>query len=284
VVHDKAGQFVLTLAVVKNFTRERCAVDASIAELDSRHLIPCEHFFMLLSVARCAPMLPAIGIPLPFACRPPRMVAIVAEFHERRRGVSTHPNDVERVRDVLRMTFNDLATEFGHEEARRLYKWGMNHMIMANRESTFRQWSSVFAGHAKRLVLGTIDPDRLSLPPAETTQFEGLLLASYHPEILWNEEEEIANLASIPLSAAERRLVAMEVTQPGDFAEVDLLEIMAGVLWCEKACRCFTQMRAWMADAQYAALLALARKVRRERGMSAEAVADIHLPRPEWLE
>jgi hypothetical protein len=128
-------------------------------------------------------------------------------------------------------------------------------------------WSSLFTLAAR----GTTIP----FTPSNDKLIQRLINEHFGAPSRDAEEQLFDNLREIPLSKIARRIVALEVTQPTDLPEVDVIQILEHATRDEHAYRLWLELDKQLSDADREILLWWAYEQGNEMGISA---TDIALP------
>ncbi|HEU4714500.1 MAG TPA: hypothetical protein VFS76_23245 [Pyrinomonadaceae bacterium] len=194
-------------------------------------LIYWRDVFRVLGIRSCQPLLGRMGVSVEMAGRPEGLLRAANHFWQRDWqgfGLSGYsdPNFKEKYRkaidELIKATFAIVSDQYGDEAAKDLYTWAQRFFINHDEQNLWSTWS---------LLLG---------PPAQLqaeSQFQSEI--DRFAESLEREfgsatyEADIAALNAIDvakLSRDEYKMIALEVSRPGDFVTVDLRDLAGSVI------------------------------------------------------
>ena len=227
-----------------------------------------ENVFRVLGVGRARPLLAQIGVPAAVAARPEGVAHAAAFFWERKWAGVTYkgvrvaggiadPDFAENYRqgvlELLERSFAEIADFYDEAVAANLYDWARRFFVDQERVGLWDTWSILFssAHHSG----GGFDPASFGFSAEAAGLIGETLGRHFGPRAVSEDAAALDQMKGIPLSPAERQMVALEATRPGDLPEVDLHELLSMLIRYEHAYRSWVEMREFLSADNREALL-----------------------------
>lgn len=235
--------------------------------------------FLCLAIGRAQPLWQEAGVPDSIARAPGAAMAAARQFLEAidRVPAGGRPGhrDASAVERLINETLARLANAYGEAETRELLAW-MRRQFVQHREA-MRWWVwSILLARLARAFPGGVPTAPAPLPPDRAERFVATVRARFGPEIRRRDEERAEAARRLPLSPIEQRFVALEVTEPGDAAEADVVTALELATRSERAYQVWAELDRWLAPAERRAVLRWARQEGASLGYPLDLIA---LPR-----
>ena len=199
-----------------------------------------ENVFRVLGIRRCQAALLDAGVPAKMASAPEGLIRAADYFWQTRwQGITwqgipvgqgySDPGFPENYRlgivALLSNTFNMLVNDYGEADANALYEWARRHFIDQKQSACLFIWYLLFLAVAD-------SSNAVPFPlPSDKAKLAEIAVHTYLGRDRETGDAKLIALArNIPLSLVEQRMVALEVSRPTDLSEVDILELIEGVL------------------------------------------------------
>jgi hypothetical protein len=171
------------------------------------------------------------------------------------------------IESLLRETFSRISKSYGEKPASDLHQWAVRNFLDHKQRGLWHTWSSLFRLAARGATI--------PFTPSNGKLIQRSINEHFGARSQEAEEQLFDGLREIPLSKIARRIVALEVTQPTDFPEVDIIQILEHATLYEHAYRLWLELDEQLSDADREILLWWAYEQGAEMGISA---MDIELP------
>jgi len=249
-----------------------------------REVIYWADAFRVLGIKRCQPAWSKTGIPARMSSQPPALVEAVLHFWRhnwegiRQNGIRVDigyadPAFPENYRfgleSLLRDTFALIERHYSEEDSLSLYHWVNRFFIDQEQVNLWFIWSmffslplevqSEFFKHAREIV-----------PRIRET-----IAGHFGQTVQTDDAKSLSRMERIPLSTLEQRIIALEVTQPGDLTEVDLTGLVGTLMQYNHAYQVWNQLHRYLSTSDREAMLWWGYEQATTLGISAE---DVNLP------
>lgn len=218
--------------------------------------------FRVLGVRRCQPMLSKAGVPAAMTTAPENIVQASHYFWRRTLDGDIMPSrymkppfqtqgEVDDHLEALRLgllgllseTFSIIVNYYGEGAASELYEWAQRNVVDHDQRRRWDMWNELFLRLIGALgiscALVPIDLDRLLVEKIKET------VQRFLPGLLADLEDR-SDLKAIPLSPIEESILALEVIQPEDEAQVDVLLIVELILRRQAAYEIWKTIDKWL--------------------------------------
>jgi hypothetical protein len=249
-----------------------------------REIIYWGDAFRVLGIKRCQPLLPRIGVSSAISSQPAGLVEAGLHFWRhtwegiRRDGVRVNigyadPAFPENYRfgveSLLRDTFALIERHYSEEDSLSLYQWVNRFFIDQEQVNLWFTWSMLFSLPCE------VQSDLFEHAPEIVPRIRETIAGHFGQTVQVNDADYLASAERIPLSTLEKRMIALEVTQPGDFPEVDLAGLLKNLVQYNHAYQVWNQLDSYLSTSDREALLWWGYEQATTLGISAE---DVNLP------
>ncbi len=184
-------------------------------------------------------------------------------------GLSVSEGDELALRSLLKDVFELLEGAYGSSQAHEIYAWSVRNFVNQDQVNLWFAWSLVLSSFEEQVPES--DSNDSSLP----AELVGIIDANFGPAAKQLVDELVNESEKIPISPIERKMIALEVTSPTDFVEVDLSDIFQLLLARQRAYETWRMIDTHFEESDRQVLLWWAYAKASEIGMPLE---DIQLP------
>ncbi|HKR61290.1 MAG TPA: hypothetical protein VJS64_16335 [Pyrinomonadaceae bacterium] len=169
---------------------------------------------------------------------------------------------------LIQNSFAIMENHYGSDIALNLYLWVKRFFIDQDDVNLWFTWSTLFS------LAFEVEPD-LFKDPEVVPRIRETIAGHFGRAVEVNDAKALRKMEGIPLSTLEQRMIALEVTQPNDFPEVDLTGLVRTLMQYNHAYQVWNQFHRYLSTSDQEALLWWAYEQANTLGISAE---DINIP------
>jgi hypothetical protein len=228
-------------AAAPGYLRETLKLRAMIDQISVSNInevIYWADVFRVLGIKRCQPLLTNLGVSATMAECPAPLLEAAHHFWRhtwegiRSKGVRvgtglSDPGFPENYRlgiqTLLREIFALIVRNYDEDEASNLYQWAQRFFTDQAQVNMWFTWSLLFASQS--VSTGSESADSQLSPLIRKA-----IQTDFSPAAEQEDAAFLSNVERVPLTAQEQRMIALEVTQPTDFREVDLHGLLARLM------------------------------------------------------
>lgn len=204
---------------------------------DTRELIYWSNVFRILGVKRCQSLLGQFGVPAVVASRPIQLMEAALYFWRQNwDGIQIHGQRLGKgyadpgfpenyrlsIQSLLQKCFAIIRDRYDLDTSISVARWARRFFVDQDQVNLWFTWSVLFASTNSRAV----SPEQASLP----APLHSMIQLHFGQDAQGKDARDLENSERIPLSNVERRMIALEVTQPTDVAEVNLTDLSKQIL------------------------------------------------------
>lgn len=248
--------------------------------IETLTLIYWRNVFRILGIRSCQPLLGRMGVSVEVAGAPEGLLRAANHFWERDWqgfGISGYadPDFKEKYRkatdELIKATFAIMADYYGSEAATDLYAWAQRFLVNQEDVNLWFTWSMLLGPPAK-LEAGSQFRN-------EIARFAGPLEQEFGSETYEADTKALSEIDPAKLSRNEYKMIALEVTQPGDFETVDLADLAGSVMRSNHAYRFWRVLSSSLDASELDTWLWIGYEQAEKLGMPFEEVQLPHLTR-----
>lgn len=240
--------------------------------------------FRVVGIKRCRPVFHKIGVPDAIVLQPDVLVKAALHFwHHNWNGIELNGVRVDRgysdpgfpenyllgIQSLLQSTFAIIVSHYDQDDASRLYHWMQRFFVDQDQANLWFTWSILFSSLSKSQLVSSDFASEIS-PRIERT-----IQGHFGPAAQDDDTASLASIQRIPLSSLEQRMIELEVTQPHDSPEFDLMGLLKRVMQYDHAYRSWIEIAKCLSSPEREDLLWWGYEVAAELGMPSE---DVKLP------
>lgn len=243
---------------------------------DTRDIIYWGDVFRVLGIKRCRPLFGIAGVPAVMVNAPENLMSAAQYFWGKRlqddRKLERHaspPFSTQREVDnhleahrlgilgLLSDTFTMIVNAYGEAAAYELYDWAQRNFVDHDQVVRWNVWNELF--------LRLIDKSGTSYPLSPSSLAPSVLerikktVREYSSRLLWEEDnhelELMAEARKIPLSSFEQRMVALDIVEPDDEPQADVLLVLELVLRQQATYEVWIKLDSWLNESDRKSLL-----------------------------
>lgn len=248
---------------------------------DINEIISWSDAFRVLGIKRCEPVFSKTGVPGLISLQPAGMLEAALHFwrHKwegiRYKGIRVDigygdPDFRDNYRlgfeCLLRDSFALIERHYNGDVSLDLYRWVKRFFVDQYAVQSWFTWSMLFS------LPFEVQPDLFEHAAEVVPRIRETLSGHFGPAVEANDAQTLSKMEHIPLSTLEQRMIALEVTQPGDFPEVDLTGLVRTVMQYNHAYQVWVQLDRYLSALDREALLWWAYEQATKLGVSAEDV------------
>lgn len=221
--------------------------------------------FLVLAIERARPLLSTAGVPKSIASAPDSVTQVARLWltdHERASN-SRYPAKMraqmlpegyaKAVETLLAEAFARIAKDYGEESTVELHDWLRRHFV--DRIERNRWWLLSMLLPRLANAFGAGAPVMACpLEPINSMRFDAAVRLRFSSDSRARDAQLTAQAEAIPLSAAEKQLARLEVIEPDDPDEVDVVLALELVLDQERAFRAWQEVVVELSASERAAL------------------------------
>ena len=249
-----------------------------------RELIYWADAFRVLGIKRCQPVLSRIGVSAAISSKPTGLVEAALHFWRqnwegiRHDGIRVDigyadpefpDNYRSGVESLLWDSFTIVERHYSKEDSLSLYHWVKRFFIDQDEVNLWFTWSMLFS------VPFEVQSELFKHAPEIVPLIRETIAGHFGQTVQANDAESLSRIERIPLSTLEQRMIALEVTQPGDFPEVDLPGLVKTLMQNNHAYQVWNELHEYLSILDRDALLWWGYEQATTLGISAE---DVNLP------
>jgi hypothetical protein len=240
--------------------------------------------FRVLGIKRCRLAWSTIGVPAPISSNPAGLVEAAIHFWRhnwegiRHKGIRVDigyadpafPDNYRLgVESLLRDSFAIIERHYGQEDSLSLYSWVRRFFIDQEEVNLWFTWSMLFS------LPFEVEAELFRHAPEVGLRIRETIADHFGQSVQADDAESLRRMERIPLSTSEQRMIALEVTQPGDFPEVDLTGLVGSLMGNHHSYQVWKQLNGYLSTSEREALLWWGYEQASTLGISAE---DVNLP------
>jgi hypothetical protein len=221
--------------------------------------------FRVLGIKRCQPLLYKLGVSDTLAKYPEGLMEAAHHYWRHTwegikfKGVrvgtgSRDPGFPENYRlgiqTLLRDIFALIVSKYDEDEAIDLYRWAQRFFTDQAQVSAWFTWSILFTEPSE-----TVSSDSDSVDSHLSPLIRQAIQTEFSPAAEQDDSACLSNVERIPLTTQEQRMIALEVTQPTDFREVDLHALLARLIRFQHAYLAWVKIDKNLSDSDRETLL-----------------------------
>lgn len=236
-----------------------------ISSLDD--VVEWKNAMLCLGVERSQPLYHSAGVPRRMASLPGVLRDVAIQFLLRAAAIAAATRNLPAdqpvamraelltepyaagIEGLLADAFDDLAAEYGDAEAGELREWAERHFVDPRGRNRWWLLSLLLPRLASAFEAGGTS-QASPLAAGHREAFVASVHGWFGSAIAALDAGRIASARAIPLSAVEQRLVALEVLEPEDPPEVDVVNALELALGEERAYRAWQEIRQIFAPPQ----------------------------------
>ncbi len=204
---------------------------------DTKELIYWSNVFRILGVKRCQSLLGQIGVPAVAISRPIHLMEAALYFWRQYwDGIPINGQRLEKgyadpgfpenyrlsIESLLQKCFAIIRDSYDLDTSISVARWARRFFVDQDQVNLWFTWSMIFASINSQAV----SSEQASL----LAQLHSMIKLHFGHDAQAKDARDLENCERIPLSNIERRMVALEVTQPTDVAEVNLTGLAKEIL------------------------------------------------------
>lgn len=231
--------------------------------------------FRILGIRSCHPLLDRMGVSSDVARQPEGLLRAAKYFWEREwegiaPGLSGYsvPGFEEKYRTaieaLIKSTFTIIVDCYGDEAATALYDWTQRFFINHDEENVWSTWSLLLSSPARLQTESQFQ--------TEIARFAGPLEDEFGAATDDSDTKALNEIDLAKLSPTEYKMIALEVSQPGDFETVDLRDLAGNVIRSNHAYRFWRILSSSLAPSELDTWLWIGYEQAERLGMPAEEV------------
>ncbi len=244
--------------------------------------------FQILGIKRCQMLLRHSGVPAGMSAKPEGLVRAAMHFWSvlwdgiRWQGVRVDqgysnigfPEDyLLGIQFLLMNVFRMLGESYDETDTQVLYEWARRNFIDQDQVGLWFIWSLLLNCFETVSETGESPSDAFSAVSKE--KITKVVKMHFGSEARRHDAQLIGESEKIPLSPVERKMIALEVTRPTDFVEVNISEVLQLLLARQHAYVTWTDLDSRLDDSERESLLWWAYAEAPHLGMPTQ---DIRLP------
>ncbi len=173
------------------------------------------------------------------------------------------------IESLLRDTFALIERHYNEKDSLSLYHWVNRFFIDQEQVNLWFTWSMLFSLPCE------VQSELFKHAPEIVPRIRETIAGHFGRTVQANDAESLSRVEPIPLSRLEERMIALEVTQPGDFPEVDLPGLLRNLMQYNHSYQVWNQLHSYLSTSDREALLWWGYEQATSLGISAE---DVNLP------
>jgi len=249
-----------------------------------REIIYWADAFRVLEIKRCQPVLARTGVSAPISSQPDGLVEAALHFWRHNWDGISHdgirvdigyadpafPDNYRfALESLLLDSFALIERHYSKEDSLSLYRWVKRFFIDQDEVNLWFTWSMLFS------MPFEVQSELFKHAPEIVPRIKETIAGHFGQTVQANDLESLSRIERIPLSTLEKRMIALEVTQPSDFPEVDLPGLLKNLMQYNHAYQLWNELHEYLSTSDREALLWWGYEQATTLGISAQ---DVNLP------
>jgi hypothetical protein len=220
--------------------------------IEGTNWIGWQDVFLILALRCCRPALAPLGVPSAMAINPEPLVAMACQVLEV--GMGDWPGlwyPEGAFQRAINDAFHVISSAYDVQTARELRAWAERTLVDHAQIVLWRNWETFFLSLTAAVFRG----EELTPPPpllGMAQRIRAAVLAEFGDAARERDDELLEIVDAIGFSAWEARAIALQVDQPGDFPERDVVTTVKLALGRQHAYRVWQQLDPFLSPAQRA--------------------------------